>query len=160
MKSRMENHKNNKHKWTKKEIVILAIFAALAIVIMAAVGSSDDSSSSSSSSSDSESSKVESAKLKNTANGLNKQISQHQELNGFQIKADNSNDQFIVNVPNNVTAMSKSEQQGVYSSVVKLIRSYDNGTNEGTYIEFHDQQGNVVGHSSLKPGSETAKVKQ
>lgn len=157
----MENHKDNKQKWTKKEIVVLAIIAALAIVIMAAVGSSsDDSSSSSSSSSDIESSKVESAKLKNTANGLNKQISQHQELNGFQIKADNSHDQFIVNVPNNVTAMSKSEQQGVYSSVVKLIRSYDNGTNEGTYIEFHDQQGNVVGHSSLKPGSETAKVTQ
>lgn len=128
----------------------------LALATFGSVSSGSHSSSSSSSSSsakqssekaDSESEKVEKEKVKNTCNALNQQFSQHEELQGFKLKPA-AGDQFTVEVPSTATALSDNEQKSVYQNILKLIYSYDNGTNEGTMVEFQDQMGNMVARSS------------
>lgn len=124
------------------------------------MGSEDDSSSQSSSNSnssskveksssdsDSESSEVAKARVKNTCTALNQQMSQKSELDGFSMKP--SDDQFIVTVPSTATSLSNNEQKSVYKSIVNLIYQYDNGTNQGSYVEFDDDSGTPVAHYSI-----------
>ncbi len=93
--------------------------------------------------------KVDKLKVKNTCNALNEEMSQHQELQGFKLKpSKGAGDQFVAVVPDSVTGMSDNEQESVYRSLVKLIYSYDNGTNEGTQIEFESQTGTPIARSS------------
>lgn len=93
--------------------------------------------------------KVDKLKVKNTCNALNEEMSQHQELQGFKLKpSTGGGDSFIAEVPDTVTAMSDNEQQSVYRSLVKLIYSYDNGTNDGTMVEFEDSAGSLIARSS------------
>lgn len=99
--------------------------------------------------------KVDKLKVKNTCNALNEEMSQHQELQGFKLKpSTGGGDSFIAEVPDTVTAMSDNEQQSVYRSLVKLIYSYDNGTNEGTLVEFEDSTGTPVARSSYTGSGE------
>lgn len=93
--------------------------------------------------------KVSKARVKNTCNALNEEMSQHEELQGFKLKpSTGSSNQFVAVVPDSVTGMSDNEQESVYRSLVKLIYSYDNGTNEGTQIEFESQTGTPIARSS------------
>lgn len=97
----------------------------------------------------SEDEKVSKLKVKNTCNALNEEMSQHQELQGFKIKpSSGAGDQFVAEVPDAVTSMSDNEQENVYRSLVKLIYSYDNGTNEGTLVEFENSNGAPVARST------------
>ncbi len=115
-----------------------------------AVSSSKESSSSSSdddeASSEKESDEVTKSRVKNTCDALNEEMSKHSELNGFSMKP--SGDQFKVTVPNSATALSDNEQKSLYKSIVDLIYSYDNGTNQGAYVEFDGQDGMPVAHYS------------
>lgn len=119
-----------------------------------AVNSSKESSSSSSdddeASSEKESDKVSKARVKNTCDALNEEMSKHSELDGFSMKPDG--DQFNVTVPNTATALSDNEQKSLYKSIVDLIYSYDNGTNEGAYVEFDGNDGMPVAHYSYISG--------
>lgn len=119
-----------------------------------AVNSSKGSSSSSSdddeASSEKESDEVAKARVKNTCDALNEEMSKHSELDGFSMKPDG--DQFKVTVPNTATALSDNEQKSLYKSIVDLIYSYDNGTNEGAYVEFDGNDGMPVAHYSYISG--------
>ena len=77
-------------------------------------------------------------------------MSNHSELDGFSMKPDG--DQFKVTVPNTATALSDNEQKSLYKSIVDLIYSYDNGTNEGAYVEFDGNDGMPVAHYSYISG--------
>lgn len=97
----------------------------------------------------SEDEKVSKLKVKNTCNALNDEMSQHSELQGFKLKpSSGEGDQFVAEVPDTVTAMSDNEQEAVYRSLVKLIYSYDNGTNDGTLVEFENSNGTPVARST------------
>lgn len=115
-----------------------------------AVNSSKGSSSSSSdddeASSEKESDEVAKARVKNTCDALNEEMAKHSELDGFSMKP--SGDQFKVTVPSSATGLSDNEQKSLYKSVVDLIYSYDNGTNQGAYVEFDGQDGMPVAHYS------------
>lgn len=166
--TRSDQHTTTRPFYKKWWVWVIAI---VLIVGLSSAMSSGSSSSSSSSSSNSQSSsqnssskkssedeKVDKAKVKNTCDALNQQISQKQELQGFKLSpSDDGGDQFTVTVPDSVVAMSKSEQKRIYTSMVRLIWNYDNGTNEGTFIQFQDQGGTPVGRSSYT-GSYQAKV--
>lgn len=119
-----------------------------------AVNSSKGSSSSSSdddeASSEKESDEVAKARVKNTCDALNEEMAKHSELDGFSMKPDG--DQFKVTVPNTATALSDNEQKSLYKSIVDLIYSYDNGTNEGAYVEFDGNDGMPVAHYSYISG--------
>lgn len=119
-----------------------------------AVNSSKESSSSSSdddeASSEKESDEVAKARVKNTCDALNEEMAKHSELDGFSMKP--SGDQFKVTVPNTATALSDNEQKSLYKSIVDLIYSYDNGTNEGAYVEFDSNDGMPVAHYSYISG--------
>lgn len=119
-----------------------------------AVNSSKGSSSSSSdddeASSEKESDEVAKARVKNTCDALNEEMAKHSELDGFSMKP--SGDQFKVTVPNTATALSDNEQKSLYKSIVDLIYSYDNGTNEGAYVEFDGNDGMPVAHYSYISG--------
>lgn len=111
--------------------------------------SSSKSSSSSkddNSSDEKESDEVAKARVKNTCDALNSEMSKHSELNGFSMKP--SGDQFKVTVPSSATSLSDNEQKSLYKSVVDLIYSYDNGTNQGSYVEFDGDDGMPVAHYS------------
>lgn len=113
------------------------------------VSSSSNSSSASESkdaSSGKESDQIAKARVKNTCDALNDQISQHSELDGFSINP--SGDQFKVTVPASVTAMTDNEQKTLYKNIVDLIYKYDNGTNQGSYVEFDGEDGSPVAHYS------------
>lgn len=147
--------KNANNKWYQNKTIIAAIIIVSVLIIggMAAGGSSDSSSSDAKSEQaskkkDSESEKVEKEKVKNTCDAINQQIAQHEELDGFKLKPAGDGTQFTVEVPATATALSDNEQKSVYQSMLKLIYSYDNGTNEGTMVEFQDQMGNMVARSS------------
>lgn len=93
--------------------------------------------------------KVDKLKVKNTCKTLNGEMSQHSELQGFKLKpSSGAGDQFVAEVPDTVTAMSDNEQEAVYRSLVKLIYSYDNGTNDGTLVEFENSNGTPVARST------------
>lgn len=93
--------------------------------------------------------KVDKLKVKNTCKALNDEMSQHSELQGFKLKpSSGEGDQFVAEVPDTVTAMSDNEQEAVYRSLVKLIYSYDNGTNDGTLVEFENSNGTPVARST------------
>lgn len=110
--------------------------------------------------SEKEDTKVSKARVKNTCNALNEEMLQHEELQGFKLKPSNgAGDQFVAIVPDSVTGMSDNEQESVYRSLVKLIYSYDNGTNEGTQIEFEDQTGTPVARSSYTGSGEVKLLK-
>ncbi|MGM9908516.1 MAG: hypothetical protein ACI31O_01610 [Limosilactobacillus vaginalis] len=115
-----------------------------------AVNSSKGSSSSSSdddeASSEKESDEVAKARVKNTCDTLNEEMAKHSELDGFSMKP--SGDQFKVAVPSSATGLSDNEQKSLYKSVVDLIYSYDNGTNQGAYVEFDGSDGMPVAHYS------------
>lgn len=115
-----------------------------------AVNLSKESSSSSSdddeASSEKESDEVAKARVKNTCDALNEEMAKHSELDGFSMKP--SGDQFKVTVPNTATALSDNEQKSLYKSIVDLIYSYDNGTNEGSYVEFDGSDGMPIAHYS------------
>lgn len=119
-----------------------------------AVNSSKGSSSSSSdddeASSEKESDEVAKARVKNTCDALNEEMAKHSELDGFSMKP--SGDQFKVTVPDTATALSDNEQKSLYKSIVDLIYSYDNGTNEGAYVEFDGNDGMPVAHYSYISG--------
>lgn len=119
-----------------------------------AVNLSKESSSSSSdddeASSEKESDEVAKARVKNTCDALNEEMAKHSELDGFSMKP--SGDQFKVTVPNTATALSDNEQKSLYKSIVDLIYSYDNGTNEGAYVEFDGNDGMPVAHYSYISG--------
>lgn len=119
-----------------------------------AVNLSKESSSSSSdddeASSEKESDEVAKARVKNTCDALNEEMAKHSELDGFSMKP--SGDQFKVTVPNIATALSDNEQKSLYKSIVDLIYSYDNGTNEGSYVEFDGSDGMPVAHYSYISG--------
>lgn len=166
----MQRSNNNVQKpWYKRWWVWVLIVLAAIFLSSAMANDDDDSSSSSSSSSQSssqsssskkssEDEQVAKAKVKNTCDALNQQISQKQELQGFKLSpSDDGGDQFTVTVPDSVVAMSKDEQKQIYTSVIRLIWGYDNGTNDGTFVQFQDQGGTPVGRSSLT-GSDQAKV--
>lgn len=100
------------------------------------------------------------ARVKNTCNALNEEMSQHEELQGFKLKpSTGSGDQFVAVVPDSVTGMSDNEQESVYRSLVKLIYSYDNGTNEGTQVEFEDSTGTPIARSSYTGDGEVKLLK-
>lgn len=104
--------------------------------------------------------KVTKARVKNTCNALNEEMSQHEELQGFKLKpSTGSGDQFVAVVPDSVTGMSDNEQESVYRSLVKLIYSYDNGTNEGTQVEFEDSTGTPIARSSYTGDGEVKLLK-
>jgi|GEM_PF-4923163 len=107
-----------------------------------------NSSSNKKSKSSSKTSKSELAKtkVKNTCDALNEEMSKHSELDGFSMKP--SGDQFKVTVPSSATGLSDNEQKSLYKSVVDLIYSYDNGTNEGAYVEFDGSDGIPIAHYS------------
>ena len=69
-------------------------------------------------------------------------------MTGVQTCALPISDQFVAEVPDAVTSMSDNEQENVYRSLVKLIYSYDNGTNEGTLVEFENSNGTPVARST------------
>lgn len=98
------------------------------------------------SSDEKESDEVAKARVKNTCDALNSEMSKHSELDGFSMKP--SGDQFKVTVPSSATALSDNEQKSLYKSVVDLIYSYDNGTNQGSYVEFDGDDGMPVAHYS------------
>ncbi|KEK15987.1 hypothetical protein HQ33_07435 [Limosilactobacillus reuteri] len=98
------------------------------------------------SSDEKESDEVAKARVKNTCDALNDEMSKHSELDGFSMKP--SGDQFKVTVPSSATALSDNEQKSLYKSVVDLIYSYDNGTNQGSYVEFDGDDGMPVAHYS------------
>lgn len=112
--------------------------------------SKTSSSSEDDSSDEKESDKVSKARVKNTCDALNEEMSKHSELDGFSMKPDG--DQFKVTVPNTATALSDNEQKSLYKSIVDLIYSYDNGTNEGAYVEFDGNDGMPVAHYSYISG--------
>lgn len=101
--------------------------------------------------------KVDKLKVKNTCNAINQQIDQHQELAGFKLKP--AGDQFTVVVPPTATSLSDNEQKSVYQSMLKLIYDYDNGTNDGTFVEFQDQMGNPIARSSYTGSGEVKLMK-
>lgn len=105
-------------------------------------------SSSSNKSSSSKTSKYEltKTKVKNSCDALNSEMAKHSELDGFSMKP--SGDQFKVTVPSSATGLSDDEQKSLYKSVVDLIYSYDNGTNEGSYVEFDGSDGMPIAHYS------------
>lgn len=104
--------------------------------------------------------KVDKLKVKNTCKTLNDEMSQHSELQGFKLKpSTGSGDQFVAVVPDSVTGMSDNEQESVYRSLVKLIYSYDNGTNEGTQVEFEDSTGTPIARSSYTGDGEVKLLK-
>lgn len=145
--------KKDKAKASNTKKIFYIFFLFLAICGVWANSSSSDSKSSDSSqntssseSSSKEDSEVAKARVKNTCNALNDKMSQKSELNGFSMKPLNG-DQFLVVVPSSVPAMSDNEQKEIYQSVVDLIYKYDNGTNEGTYVEFQTQDGNRVAYT-------------
>ncbi|WP_323059007.1 hypothetical protein [Limosilactobacillus reuteri] len=98
------------------------------------------------SSDEKESDEVAKARVKNTCDALNSEMSKHSELDGFSMKP--SGNQFKVTVPRSATALSDNEQKSLYKSVVDLIYSYDNGTNQGSYVEFDGDDGMPVAHYS------------
>lgn len=98
------------------------------------------------SSDEKESDEVAKARVKNTCDALNSEMSKHSELDGFSMKP--SGNQFKVTVPSSATALSDNEQKSLYKSVVDLIYSYDNGTNQGSYVEFDGDDGMPVAHYS------------
>ena len=98
------------------------------------------------SSDEKESDEVAKARVQNTCDALNSAMSKHSELDGFSMKP--SGDQFKVTVPSSTTALSDNEQKSLYKSVVDLIYSYDNGTNQGSYVEFDGDDGMPVAHYS------------
>ena len=102
------------------------------------------------SSDEKESNEVAKARVKNTCDALNEEMSNHSELDGFSMKPDG--DQFKVTVPNTATALSDNEQKSLYKSIVDLIYQYDNGTNEGAYVEFEGNDGIPVAHYSYISG--------
>lgn len=151
--------KQHKDTWKKVVLTFIAVIALLGVCINLSDSSNNNNSSTSESSSSSsktssesskENSEVDKARVKNTCNAINKQIAQHPELQGFKLKP--YDDQFTVIVPANVLAMSDNEQRTVYQSVENLIYKYDNGTNQGTFIEFQDSNGNAVARSSYTGG--------
>ena len=151
---RARNDKNQPiyKKWWIWGIVVVVILFGAAISghddssTKSSTASSSSKVSSSSESSDRESEKIAKEKVKNTCGAINQQISQHQELAGFKLKP--SDDQFTVIVPPTATSLSDNEQKSVYQSLLKLIYDYDNGTNDGTFVEFQDQMGNPIARSS------------
>lgn len=98
------------------------------------------------SSDEKESDEVAKARVKNTCDALNSEMSKHSELDGFSMKP--SGDQFKITVPSSATSLSDNEQKSLYKSVVDLIYSYDNGTNQGSYVEFDGDDGMPVAHYS------------
>ena len=151
---------------TKKIFYIFFLFLAICGVWANSSSSDSKSSDSSQNTSSSESSKSESskedsevakAKVKNTCNAINQQIDQHQELAGFKLKP--ADDQFTVVVPPTATSLSDNEQKSVYQSMLKLIYDYDNGTNDGTFVEFQDQMGNPIARSSYTGSGEVKLMK-
>ena len=108
--------------------------------------SSSSSKSNSKSENDKESREVVKARVKNTCDALNEEMSKHSELEGFSMKP--SGDQFKVTVPSSTTSLSNNDQKSIYKSVVDLIYSYDNGTNQGSYVEFDGDDGMPVAHYS------------
>lgn len=110
--------------------------------------------------SEKEDTKVTKARVKNTCNALNEEMSQYEELQGFKLKPSNgAGNQFVAIVPDSVTGMSDNEQESAYRSLVKLIYSYDNDTNEGAQIEFEDQTGTPVARSSYTGSGEVKLLK-
>ena len=97
----------------------------------------------------SEDEKVGKLKVKNTCKALNSEMSKHSDLQGFKLKpSSGAGDEFVATVPDTVTSMSDNEQETVYRSLVKLVYSYDNGTNSGTQIEFENSNGTPVARST------------
>lgn len=112
----------------------------------ASSSSKSNSSTENDSSSEKENDEVVKARVKNTCDALNDQMSQHSELDGFSMKP--NGDQFKVTVPSSVTALSDNEQKSLYKSIVDLVYKYDNGTNQGSYVEFDGEDGMPVAHYS------------
>lgn len=148
----------------KKVWFWVVVVIALTFIGSLASGSNSDSSSSSTAKSEqsskgkeSESEKVDKLKVKNTCKAINQEIAQHQELQGFKLKP--SGDQFTVVVPSTATSLSDNQQKSVYQSLLKLIYEYDNGTNQGTFVEFQDQMGNPIARSSYTGSGEVKLMK-
>lgn len=142
-------------------IVALVAFCCIVGGFGKAVGSkyNDSSSNSSSSSSSSEKSSSKSSsdddsltsseqrethqlKMKNIADQLNDQFSQHDETKGFSIKADGSI--FRVSVPDDIASDDESEQKEVYRSCSSLVDKAMG--QEGQPCYFYDSTGHELAH--------------
>lgn len=139
-------------------VAFVAIMLAFGPIVNYYKANNSESSSEATSSSQTSSSKDENSssqkdsdelakiRTKNTCDALNEEMSKHSELDGFSMKP--SGNQFKVTVPNTATALSDNEQKSLYKNIVDLIYSYDNGTNEGAYVEFDGSDGMPIAHYS------------
>ena len=81
-------------------------------------------------------------KMKNIADQLNNQFSQHEELSGWSIKPDGS--YFAVTVPDSVATDSDNAQKEAYSSCSSLIDKAMH--QQGTPVYFFDSNGHELAH--------------
>lgn len=81
---------------------------------------------------------------------MNQYISQHQELSGFSVKYNTTDDAYEVTVPNTVTGATDNEQKSLYSTIAEVIQSKDP---DAYTIDFVDQGNMPVAHVGAFSGT-------